>query len=56
MVVFHIKHGSQEGFLYEASVQDANEVLIAGLVSHLKIPLFVSRLSVLGSLQCSIEK
>mmetsp|Transcript_25712 Transcript_25712/g.43842 ORF Transcript_25712/g.43842 Transcript_25712/m.43842 type:complete len:220 (-) Transcript_25712:12-671(-) len=32
MVVFHIKNGQADGFLYEASVQDTNEDLIAGLV------------------------
>jgi len=33
MVVISIKSGGQDGFLYEASVQDMNEDLIAGLVS-----------------------
>lgn len=33
MVVFSIKSGGQDGFLYEASVQDLNEDVIAGLVS-----------------------
>jgi hypothetical protein len=33
MVVFHIKNGQADGFLYEASVQDMNEDLISGLVS-----------------------
>lgn len=32
MVVFSIKSGGQDGFLYEASVQDQNEDVIAGLV------------------------
>jgi hypothetical protein len=32
MVVFHIKSGQQDGFLYEASVNDSNEDLICGLV------------------------
>jgi hypothetical protein len=34
MVVISIKSGGQDGFLYEASVQDMNEDLIAGLVSN----------------------
>lgn len=33
MVVFHIKSGNADGFLYECSVQDANDDLIAGLVA-----------------------
>lgn len=32
MVVFQVKHGIQDGFLYEASVQDTNDSLIVGLV------------------------
>jgi len=33
MVVFHIKNGTADGFLYECSVQDTNEDLVAGLVA-----------------------
>jgi len=33
MVVFSIKNGNADGFLYEASVQDTNDDLIAGLVN-----------------------
>lgn len=32
MVVFHIKNGQQDGFLFEASVQDSNDSLIRSLV------------------------
>lgn len=32
MVVFSIKSGGEDGFLYEASVQDMNEDVITGLV------------------------
>ena len=34
MVVFQIKVGQQDGFLYEASVNDSNDSLIDGLVSN----------------------
>lgn len=33
MVVFHVKDGQQDGFLYEASVQDSNDALIRGLAN-----------------------
>lgn len=33
MVVFHLKNGQADGFLYEASVQNTNDELIEGLVA-----------------------
>jgi hypothetical protein len=44
MVVFHIKNGQQDGFLYEASVQDSNDDLIAGLVRVWNMRLRLSML------------
>ena len=38
MVVFSIKNGNQDGFLYEGSVQDTNDELISKLVSGLVSP------------------
>ena len=40
MVVIHIKNGQADGFLFEASVQDTNDSLIAGLVRSAIIIIF----------------
>jgi len=45
MVVFHIKNGQQDGFLFEASVQDSNDQLIRNLAevwnTRLRVGLLV---------------
>ena len=54
MVVIFIKNGNQDGFLYEASVQDTNDDLIRGLV-RVRCVLIVGGAPVSGSAVCSIR-
>ena len=54
MVAISIKNGNQDGFLYEASVQDTNDDLIRGLV-RVRCVLIVGGAPVSGSAVCSIR-